>query len=557
MNVEHRAIKRRKRFVFGSVAILIAGLAGAGLLKWRGFRATTSESGVETAVARDVRDFAIPGAERHKPNPDANDSLAVQQGREIFLSQCSVCHGVDGGGRTPIGASVSPRVPDLRSEATKKLSDGEIHYIIENGVEFTGMPAISSSHHASGTDSWKLVSYIRSLQSPPRESAFQTGAIPTAQYTGSQSCQRCHSEIYERWKKTPMANVVRDPREHPDAILPNLDTNTVAKFSREQVAFVYGSLWKQRYFTKIGDDYYPLGAQWDIGNKVWRPYHVPDTGADWWTAFYPSDNMHRPTSTTCDGCHSVNYDIHTKKVTEWNVGCERCHGPGSEHVAHPTRANILNPSEMDDVASNDTCIQCHSQGQPLTKQIEGKAYDWPVGYRVGLKLADYWKLEDFTLGQTTFTHFPDGTAHKNRMQGNDYVQSLMYRRGVTCASCHDVHGTENYAQLRKPAQQLCLDCHGPASPNGPHNIASWEEHTHHKDGSAGSECVACHMPKIETQGVPGTFVSSHTFKFITPAMTDKYKMPNACTSCHKDQSTDWATKEMKAWKTTSPWRVEN
>ena len=41
-------------------------------------------------------------------------------------------------------------------------------------------------------------------------------------------------------------------------------------------------------------------------------------------------------------------------------------------------------------------------------------------------------------------------AHKNRMQGNDFVQSVMYRHGVTCATCHDVHGTDNYAQLREP-----------------------------------------------------------------------------------------------------------
>jgi Doubled CXXCH motif (Paired_CXXCH_1). len=264
--------------------------------------------------------------------------------------------------------------------------------------------------------------------------------------------------------------------------------------------------------------------------------------------------MQRPTGPTCDGCHSVNYDIHTKRGAEWNVGCERCHGPGSEHAAHPTRTNILNPSEMDDVASNDTCIACHSQGQPLTQQIEGKAYDWPVGYRAGHHLADYWKLEDYTLGQTTFTHFADGTAHKNRMQGNDFVQSVMYRHGVTCASCHDVYGTENYAQLRKPAQQVCLDCASPTSPNGPHT-ATLEEHTHRKDGSPGSQCVACHMPKIAAEGVPGSFVSSHTFKFITPAMTVKYKMPNPCTSCHTDKSIEWANKELLSWKTTSLWRV--
>jgi hypothetical protein len=133
----------------------------------------------------------------------------------------------------------------------------------------------------------------------------------------------------QRRSGSPLSRiVVRDPRDHPDAIIPDLSTNKVSKFTKEQVALVYGSIWKQRYFTKIRDDYYPLPAQWDVANKTWRPYHVADSGADWWTAFYPSDNMQRPTGPTCDGCHSVSYDIHTRQVTEWNVGCERCHGPG-------------------------------------------------------------------------------------------------------------------------------------------------------------------------------------------------------------------------------------
>ena len=249
-----------------------------------------------------------------------------------------------------------------------------------------------------------------------------------------------------------MANVVRDPREHPDAIIPDLKTNTVAPFTIDQVAFVYGSKWKQRYFTRLGDDYYPLPVQWDIGNKAWRPYHVADTGADWWTAYYPSDNLQRPTGPTCDGCHAVNYDIRAKKPAEWNVGCETCHGPGGAHVAQPSRTNTFNPSTADAIASTDTCVQCHSQGQPRSGLIEGKAYDWPVGYQVGLTVAGLLEVGAHTLGETSFTHYADGTAHKNRMQGNDFVQSLMYRRGVTCASCHDAHGTDYYAQLRKPSR---------------------------------------------------------------------------------------------------------
>jgi predicted CXXCH cytochrome family protein len=264
--------------------------------------------------------------------------------------------------------------------------------------------------------------------------------------------------------------------------------------------------------------------------------------------------MKRPTGPTCDGCHSVNYNIHTKQVTEWNVGCERCHGPGSEHAAHPSRGNILNPARMDYVSANDTCIQCHSQGRPLSNPIEGKYYDWPVGYSVGRNLHDFWQLEDHTLGQTTFNHFADGTAHKNRMQGNDFVQSVMYRRGITCFSCHDVHGTENYAQLRKPANEICLDCHGPMSLNGP-RTATLEEHTHHKKGSAGAECVACHMPQIQTT-IADVKVHAHTFRFITPAMTDKYKIPNPCTSCHTDKSTQWATEALRRWPERSAWRIE-
>jgi predicted CXXCH cytochrome family protein len=170
------------------------------------------------------------------------------------------------------------------------------------------------------------------------------------------------------------------------------------------------------------------------------------------------------------------------------------------------RGNIFNPSRADYVAASDTCIQCHSQGRPLITPIEGKYYDWPVGYQVGSKLKDYWKLEERTFGATDFYYFPDGTAHKNRMQGNDFVQSVMYSRGITCFNCHDVHGTNNYAQLIKPADKLCLDCHGPLYPNGP-RTATLEEHTHHKNGSAGSQCIGCHMPQIETEGVPNTFVA--------------------------------------------------
>jgi len=377
--------------------------------------------------------------------------------------------------------------------------------------------------------------------------------LASAAFVGSAACAPCHAAIYERWKKTPMANVVRDPRRSPGAILPDLATNTVSPFPKEAVALVYGSLWKQRYFTKIGDDYFVEPAQWDVTHRVWRPYFVAN-GADWWAPLYPPDNMKRPTGPLCDGCHSVGYDVHTKRVAEWNVGCERCHGGGAEHVAHPTATNIVNPASLGDRQEDDTCIQCHSQGRPLTNPIEGRYYDWPVGYRVGLDLQDYWRLEDHRLGETTFTHFADGSAHKNRMQGNDFVQSVMYRHGVTCSSCHDVHGTDHPAQLRRSGNALCLGCHGPGLRNGPRE-ATLEEHTGHAADSAGSQCIACHMPKIATT-IADVRVRSHTFEFIYPSMTDRYGIPNPCTSCHADRSTAWATDVLRHARGRSPWRAE-
>ncbi len=223
-------------------------------------------------------------------------------------------------------------------------------------------------------------------------------------------------------------------------------------------------------------------------------------------------------------------------------------------MAAPTAANIVNPAKLDFVRANDTCIQCHSQGKPLKNPIEGQYYDWPVGFHQGGNLKDFWKLEEHKLGETTFTHFADGTAHKNRMQGNDFVQSLMYRRGVTCFSCHDVHGTANNADLIKPARDLCLTCHGPTSPSGPHT-ATIEEHTHHAKGSAGSDCVACHMPRIE-QTIANVNVRSHTFAFITPTATDDFKVPNPCIGCHTDRSNEWAREALRGWSNMSPWRME-
>ena len=261
---------------------------------------------------------------------------------------------------------------------------------------------------------------------------------------------------------------------------------------------------------------------------------------DWWALHYPPDNMQRPTGPTCDGCHSVGYDIHTKQVAEWNVGCERCHGPGSEHVTRRSRDSIVNPAHMDDVAANDTCIQCHSQGRPLTIPLEGKYYDWPVGYRVGLRLAT---IGSSRIGSSARrTSRTSRTARPTRIGCRATIssQSLMYRRGITCSTAT----TSTARPITRSSSSRPIRCAWTATALRRRTARMRrriEEHTHHKADSPGSQCVACHMPKIETDD-RRVRVHAHTFEFITPAMTDKYKIPNPCTSCHADKSTAWATR---------------
>lgn len=397
---------------------------------------------------------------------------------------------------------------------------------------------------------YRLLALVTALASPLTVNGQQPER--EKQFVGSQACAACHSSIHARWQKTLMANILQDVTAKPEVILGDFDTaNPLVTFKKEDIVFTYGSKWKQRYFTRIGDDYFVFPAQWDVLNRTWRRYYVRE-GTDWWVKHYPAEQMERPAGPLCDGCHSTNYDIRTKQVTEWNVGCETCHGPGSLHVKAPSPANIVNAARLDYIRAADICIQCHSQGQPLNNPIEGKYYDWPVGYQPGARLSDYWKLEERHLGEETFTHWPEGSAHKNRMQGNDYVTSLMYTKGVQCSHCHDVHGTAHNADTIRSGNALCLQCHGPRSPNGP--SGSLEEHTHHRADSSGSKCTECHMPKI-AKTVSDVRVRSHTFRFIPPAMSEKYKVPNPCTACHSDRTNEWATEELRKWTNMSPWRV--
>src|SRR5215469_4897878 len=112
-NVSFTSMTAGRIALIAALVLIALGALGASWIKWRGFRASSSPSTIEVRVARSIRNFAIPSGERKRMNPFANDEVAPEQGRVHFLAQCAACHGVDGRGRTPIGANEYPRAPDL------------------------------------------------------------------------------------------------------------------------------------------------------------------------------------------------------------------------------------------------------------------------------------------------------------------------------------------------------------------------------------------------------------------------------------------------------------
>jgi len=142
-------------------AVLAVGFVAYSLLH-NGVSAKATPTALEVMMARKARHMALPSAARSLVNPVAATEENLRGGRLHFADHCAICHGNDGSCDTLMGSGLYPKPPDMRLAETQKLSDGELFWIIENGVRFTGMPAFST-RHSSPEDSWKLVLFIRHL----------------------------------------------------------------------------------------------------------------------------------------------------------------------------------------------------------------------------------------------------------------------------------------------------------------------------------------------------------------------------------------------------------
>ena len=144
-----------------SLMLLIAG--GLAYLRSSGLDTRARPGAIETRIARAARRFAIPPAVLAMSNPVPASPEALAEGMAHYADHCATCHANDGGGNTEMGRGLYPKAPDMRLDATQQLSDGELFYVIERGIRFTGMPAWSTGTTAGEASTWHLVHFIRRL----------------------------------------------------------------------------------------------------------------------------------------------------------------------------------------------------------------------------------------------------------------------------------------------------------------------------------------------------------------------------------------------------------
>jgi mono/diheme cytochrome c family protein len=146
------------------ITVTLIGLitAATASILHNGLSARATPSAVETLLAANAHRLSIPQNARETKNPIASSPEALRAARIHFADHCAICHGNDGAADSMMGRGLYPKPPDLRLPATQKLADGELFWIIENGVRFTGMPAFGGPH-SSPDDTWKLVLFIRHL----------------------------------------------------------------------------------------------------------------------------------------------------------------------------------------------------------------------------------------------------------------------------------------------------------------------------------------------------------------------------------------------------------
>lgn len=242
------------------------------------------------------------------------------------------------------------------------------------------------------------------------------------------------------------------------------------------------------------------------------------------------------------------------------VGCESCHGPGSEHIElSPRGQRIVSPRLLTPERQSALCGSCHGRGRGVHGELLplNEAGQMP---RPGIRRSELVGAHLSVLSAPEDAPFSSGDARLGRDQYSEFVRSAKYRSPnllVSCMDCHAAHREPGIpSDLRFAAnddQASCAGCH--AEPKDIHAHALKTVKYDHVRGveQTALTCTRCHMPKTATAGAhrpglsdrsnPNAFVdyvtgdrTSHRFEFADRAHASEQPVvaTDGCAYCHGD-----------------------
>lgn len=395
-------------------------------------------------------------------------------------------------------------------------------------------------------------------------------------YKQYENCINCHAEQYADWKQSDHYKAMNPPTS--EYVLGDFSGIEVTHFTQKVKFYTQGN----DYFMSFteGEQTKQYKVEYTFGHDPLQQYLIKadngrlqvfpfawdsrpkSDGGQRWYVMYPdediqtNDRLHwqQPLQNwngMCADCHSDglkrNYSPKTDTFnTQWdniNVGCQSCHGDMSSHAQlmenspSPTSLEYLQETaklvgrwafsegasvahwegEKRDNRFMQSCFACHALRAPITD-----------GFHSGVLLLDQFSVSLLDNVQ----YHADGQIKEEVYVYGSFLQSKMYEAGVNCTDCHNPHTMK----VKTQTNGLCLQCHQPQT-------YQTENHLLHELGSEPAQCVSCHMPETTYMGVDAR--RDHSFKIPRPELTQSYGIPNACSSCHVDESPQWAAAKIK------------
>jgi predicted CXXCH cytochrome family protein len=415
------------------------------------------------------------------------------------------------------------------------------------------------------------------------------GPVP-ATFVGSETCAGCHRAQADLWASSQHKRAM----DHANDQTVRGDFNdarfdyygVISRFFRKdgkffvetdgsdgklatfEIKYTFGIDPLQQYLIEFPDGrLQALSIAWDTRPK--------DQGGQRWLHLYPNEEikhddvlhwtkLNQNWNFMCAECHSTgvrkNYDAANDRfATTWaeiSVGCEACHGQGSNHVAWARAQQSWWPFDKNkdpgkglavhfDERSNVVWHREPRSGEPqrsyapalLRKEVEtcglchARRSEFSENWVPGRSLSDTHIVSPMTRG----LYEADGQIRDVEETYNygPFKQSKMFAAGVTCSDCHEPHG----AKLRAPGTGVCLTCHAVEKYAG-------AGHSHHANASA-PDCISCHMPVRSYMVVDRRH--DHSFRVPRPDLSAKLGTPNNCNDCHADKPATWAAAAIAQW----------